>query len=105
MTELRNAPPPPEIIVPLRCECGNRDDTGMIAPPCSAGCGRRMVMDGLTEEDKQDLKTVLQFVYGWWPGLEDGITGWGSDELLDQEPPIVAARRLAKNVPWLGLKP
>lgn len=98
--ELRNETAP-ELIVPLRCTCGNKDDIGVLAPPCSNDCGRRMELDTLSKEDKEHIRTVVGFVYGWWPGLEDGINGWGDEGALSREPPIVAARALMEKLPWL----
>jgi hypothetical protein len=33
------------IRIPLKCDCGNKDDMDIIAPPCSNDCGARMKLD------------------------------------------------------------
>ena len=51
-------------------------------------------MAEIPAERMSDLKLVAEFVAGWWPGLEDGIT-WGNDEDYAAKHPVyLAAKRL-----------
>lgn len=41
-----------ELILPLRCDCGNRDDITVALPFCSADCGYRMDIDQAALENR-----------------------------------------------------
>lgn len=47
-----------QIRVPIQCECGNREEIDVTAPPCSAECGRRMLY--LTSPTREELREALR---------------------------------------------
>lgn len=49
----------------------------------------------LTDSEVKDLRTVVGFIVGYWPGLEDAIH-WGSNE--NDDPRLHAAQRLANRL-------
>ena len=44
----------------------------------------------------EDARTVAEFIVGWWPGLEEGLS-WPDDaKKPDDNPVYAAAKRLLK---------